>query len=64
MANPATDQKTMFYQEGNTTALLVTNRLGRRSKKPMPFPKAEAALAWCRSNGSMLVYSPLARNRN
>lgn len=54
----------MFYKEGNTTALLVTNRLGRRSAKAMPFPKAETALAWCRSNGSMLVYTPLARNRN
>jgi hypothetical protein len=54
----------MFYQEGNTTAMLVTNRLGRRKATAMPFPQAEAALAWCRSNGSMLVYSPLARNRN
>jgi hypothetical protein len=50
--------KTMFYNEGNSAALLVTNRRGRRIHSSREFARAEAALAWCRAHGVMLVYLP------
>ena len=56
--------KILFCNEGNPTAMLLTNKSGRRNQKPMNFPQAEAALAWCRSHGAVLIYLPsdLARN--
>lgn len=56
--------KTMFYTEGNPAAMLVTNRSGRQTVKVMKFATAEAVLAWCRSNGSMMVYCPVSLERN
>jgi len=56
--------KTMFYNEGNPAALLVTNKAGKRVQSVMEFPKAEAALAWCRRYGAMLVYCPLDLAKN
>jgi hypothetical protein len=56
--------KTMFYSEGNPAATLVTNRAGRRSVKSFEFPQAEAALAWCRAHGAMLIYLPPDPSRN
>ena len=56
--------KILFCNEGNPTTMLVTNRAGRRKATPMTFPQAEAALAWCRHNGAMLVYCPVALDRN
>jgi len=51
--------KTMFYMEGNPAASLVTNTGGLRQESIMEFPKAEAALDWCRQNSCTLVYSPV-----
>ena len=51
--------KIMFVNEGNPSAMLVTNKAGRRKIGGMTMPTAEAALAWCRSNGAMMVYLPL-----
>lgn len=61
---PAGQTKTMFYNEGSPTAVLVMNRAGRRKATSMNFPQAEAALAWCRANGAMLIYCPVALERN
>ena len=56
--------KIMFYSEGNPAAMLVTNRAGRRKSSTMTFATAEAALAWCRHSGAMMVYCPVALDRN
>ena len=56
--------KTMFYNEGNPTALLVVNRAGRRKTSGMDFPTAEAALGWCRQNLTTLVYCPVSPSAN
>ena len=51
--------KTMFYFEGNPAASLVTNNGGIRQESIMEFPKAEAALDWCRTHACTLIYSPV-----
>lgn len=56
--------KTMFYNEGNLAALLVVNRRGKRVESTMDFPKAEAALDWCRRKGAILVYLPVRLEAN
>jgi len=56
--------KTMFYVEGNTVASLVTNRAGKHVQRVMPFPKAEAALDWCRQHSTVLVYFPVRLEAN
>jgi hypothetical protein len=55
-ATPVTT-KTMFYTEGSTIALIVTNRGDKRTKMHVAMLSAEAALAWCKANASNLVYS-------
>jgi hypothetical protein len=54
------DGSTLIYTEGNPAALLVTTQAGQRTSAPMPFPTAEAALAWCREHGTRLLYLPPA----
>jgi hypothetical protein len=61
---PATIIKTMFYFEGNPAASLLTNNGGLRQQSVMEFPKAEAALEWCRQHGATLVYSPIDLLKN
>lgn len=56
--------KILFCNEGNPTAVLVTNRAGRQKTTPMRFPQPESALAWCRHNGALLVYCPVALESN
>ena len=56
--------KILFFNEGNPVALLVTNRAGRRKATARPFATAEAALGWCRANSAVLVYAPVALERN
>jgi len=51
--------KTMFYTEGNSTASLVIEKAGKPVEKKMEFKNAEAALHWCRQNGSNLYYMPV-----
>ena len=48
--------KIMFYTEGNPAALLVITKAGKPSESTMDFPKAEAALEWCRQHGANLYY--------
>ncbi|MCX6896281.1 MAG: hypothetical protein NTZ16_12450 [Verrucomicrobia bacterium] len=56
--------KIVFCNEGNPVSMLLTNRAGRRSEKPLKLATAEAAVAWCRKNGAMLIYFPVALDRN
>ena len=56
--------KILFCNEGNPVAVLLTNRAGKRRTTTMNFPQAEAALAWCRDSGAVLVYCPVALDRN
>jgi hypothetical protein len=49
--------KTMFFTEGNPTALLVTTIGRRRNKDSLVFHDAHEALSWCQSNGSNLFYT-------
>jgi len=50
--------KILFVSEGNPAAVLLNNLSGKRTSKPMEFAQAEAALAWCRAHGTMMVYLP------
>ena len=56
--------KILIYSEGNPVSLLMTNRSGKRRTTTKTFPQAEAALAWCRHSGAMMVYCPVALDRN
>ena len=56
--------KIFLCTEGNPIALLLTNRAGKRRTQTKTFPQAEAALAWCRHRGAVLVYCPVALKRN
>jgi hypothetical protein len=56
--------KTMFYNEGNPAALLIINKAGKRVQSTMDFPKAEAALNWCRQHACTLVYMPVDLAKN
>lgn len=56
--------KTMFYNEGNPSAILVANKAGRRRISAMEFPKAEVALNWCRQHACILVYLPVDLAKN
>lgn len=52
--------KIMFCMEGNPVALLATNAGGRRRQRSMKFKDPLAALAWCRENNAVMVYTPIA----
>ncbi len=41
--------------------MLLTNRAGKRRTSTKTFPQAEAALAWCRSSGALMIYCPGGR---
>ncbi len=64
LAGFASPSKILFCSEGNPAALLVAQNAGRRKTKPMQFAQAEAALAWCRGHGAILVYMPLSLEAN
>ncbi len=50
--------KILFCNEGNPTAMLLTNTAGRRKTSIHKFITAEAALAWCRETATMMIYCP------
>ena len=60
----AGQSKIMFVNEGNPLAMLVTNKAGRRNIGHLQMATAEAALAWCRKNMTMLVYLPIRLEAN
>ena len=64
MGQPLQASLTMFYTEGNPIALVVENRKGNRIEKELTLDTAEAALAWCKKHGAMLVYLPFDPTRN
>jgi hypothetical protein len=51
--------KILFCNEGNPTAMLVTNAAGNRSSDPKRFNTPARALAWCRQHAVMMVYMPV-----
>jgi len=57
-------QITLFYNEGNSFALLITKKCGKRGQSIMAFQKAEAALDWCRNHGATFVYLPVRLEAN
>jgi hypothetical protein len=60
--SPAFPQsKTLFYNEGHPTAILVDRRLGKRRQRSLRIATAEAAMAWCRRSAAALLCYP-ARN--
>jgi len=60
----AGQSKILFCNEGNPIAMLLTNRAGRRQTAQRRFASAEAALSWCRRSSAVLVYFPVALERN
>lgn len=56
--------KTMFYNEGNPAATLITEKAGKHTERIMRFVTAEAALGWCRNHGVNLFYMPLRLEAN
>ena len=55
--------KIMFATEGNPTAMLLTNKGGKRKMDAKPM-SAEAAFVWCRKNAVMFVYCPANPSQN
>jgi hypothetical protein len=51
--------KILFCNEGNSTAMLVTNKSGHRSADPKTFTTPARALTWCRQHAVMMVYLPV-----
>ena len=62
--NLGSQAKTLFVNEGNPVGMLVTNKGGRLKTSELEFKTAEAALAWCRHSAAMMVYCPVALERN
>jgi len=61
MSQPQTIQ-IMFYSEGQTSAVLVTNKEGIRSKTFPRFATPGRALSWCRKHRATFTYTPAAPN--
>ena len=60
MSQPHT---TMFYVDGQTTAVLVTRDGTQMTSRPLSgIASAEAALAWCRAQSVPLLWMPAAPN--
>lgn len=57
-------RRTVFYVDGERTALLVS-RAGRgHRERLLKIETAEAALAWCKRHAAGLVYCPVDPDRN
>lgn len=57
-------RRTVFYIEGQRTALLVSRvKRGHRERR-LAITSAEAALAWCQKHAAGLVYCPPDPERN
>lgn len=61
MSQPQLSQN-MYYIEGQTIAVLVTSRNGKRSAKNVPVATAVRAFAWCRKNRAGFIYQPAIPN--
>jgi hypothetical protein len=51
--------KTMYYNEGNPTGLLLESRLGKWKETELNFKTVQQALAYCRSHACNFVYMAL-----
>ena len=60
MSRPQHKSVTMFYTEGNPSAVLVTNQGDRLTRRHSRFKSAQAALAWCIVQRAKFVYLPTA----
>jgi hypothetical protein len=59
MSQPKDQQHaTMFYSEGQTTAVLVERHRAGRRVSPREFASAGAALDWCQANRVCFVWLP------
>jgi hypothetical protein len=54
--------QTMFYTEGQTTAVLVTRNGEALQHTHHHFPTAHRAFAWCRKHRAGFVYMPTVPN--
>lgn len=61
MSQPQISQ-TMFYIEGQTTAVLVTRRGNKQRSSHPRFMTAVGALIWCRKHRAGFVYMPSVPN--
>lgn len=61
MSQPQISQ-TMYYIEGQTTAVLVTNKSGKLSASHRRFMTAVGALIWCQKHRAGFVYQPAVPN--
>jgi hypothetical protein len=50
--------QTIFFQEGHSTAIVVTRVKTKMREKTLPMPNAEAALAWAKKHQAGLYYLP------
>jgi hypothetical protein len=57
-------RRTMFYIEGQGTALLMTRGKRDYRERLVKMESAEAALAWCKQHTAGLVYCPADPQRN
>ncbi|MCW5560067.1 MAG: hypothetical protein KIT22_19800, partial [Verrucomicrobiae bacterium] len=61
--DPFKHRVTLFFTEGQSVGILVTNHRGRRQAQAISMATAEAALAYCRAHAAALLYLPNP-NRN
>lgn len=61
MSQPQNYQN-MYYIEGQTTAVLVTTRGGKRTTAPVRYSTPGRALAWCRKHRAGFIYQPAVPN--
>lgn len=57
-------RRTVFYIEGQSSALLMTRRGRGYRERVLQIASAEAALAWCQQHGAGLVYARADAERN
>jgi hypothetical protein len=61
MSQPQISQN-MYYIEGQTIAVLVTTKSGKRTVDHVWHPTPGRALAWCRKHRAGFVYQPAVPN--
>jgi len=53
---PFSQSQTLFLPFPGQAGVLVRQRRGKRTAKPLQFPSSVAALAWCEKHRTNLVY--------
>jgi hypothetical protein len=64
MAKPAVQIQTLFFDAATRSAVLVTNRNGKRHRRALRFRDPHAALNWCIKQSAGFVFVPATGSLN